>query len=150
MPTKLKKTNHRHPGGRPPKLDKDQWGQITVVLRHETIERLRAAADSKHFGNVLQDHLDRHPVPSREQYLALVEGKSLWTMGKYKGRKIPVLYARPGLSKEAKRLAREQARLAKLTPEQLRRKEIIMEVVTKAVKEHRASQMKEQHAGDVS
>src|ERR1700759_1588689 len=63
MPTKSK-NNDRRPGGRPPKPDKDQWGQITCVLRHDTIERLREGADSKHFGDFLQAHLDRYPPPT--------------------------------------------------------------------------------------
>jgi hypothetical protein len=60
----------KHSGGRPPKLDKAAWGQITCVLKNETIEALREGANSKHFGDFLQDHLDRYPPPTRHQYLS--------------------------------------------------------------------------------
>lgn len=130
MPTK--KINNRHPGGRPPKLNKDQWGQITCVLRHDTIERLREGADSKHFGEYLQAHLDRYPPPTREQYLALSEGTSYWTQVK-RGKKMPTLMAAGSLSKEAKKLAKERARREKLTPAQRKWEDSIREGVTKAI-----------------
>lgn len=137
MPTKSKITNDRHPGGRPPKLNKDEFGQITCVLRHDTIERLKAGADSKHFGEYLQHHLDRYPPPTREQYLALTQGTNYYTVVK-RGKKIPVLMAAGGLSKEAKKLAKERARREKLTPEQRAWEDSVREGVTKLVREHYA------------
>lgn len=67
---------HRPRAGRPFKVDKDQWGQVTCVLRHDTIEMLRAGAASNRFGEFLQEHLDRYPPPTREEYLALQQGRS--------------------------------------------------------------------------
>jgi hypothetical protein len=62
------------PGGRPPKINKEEYGQITCVLRLDTIERLKAGAGSKHFGEYLQAHLDRFVPPTRVQYLAICAG----------------------------------------------------------------------------
>lgn len=74
---------HRPRAGRPFKIDKDQWGQVTCILRHDTIEMLRSGADSNRFGEFLQEHLDRYPPPTREEYLKLQEGKNVtWTMVK--------------------------------------------------------------------
>jgi hypothetical protein len=54
--------------GRPLKPDRDKFGQVTCVLRHDTIERLREAATppdakelNKYFGQYLQWHLDQYP-----------------------------------------------------------------------------------------
>lgn len=133
MRTKSKlKTNDR-PGGRPPKLNKSEFGQITCVLRLDTIERLKAGAGSKHFGEFLQAWLDRHPPPTREQYLSLTNRVPYWTTVKRK--KVPTIYATSGPSKEAKKLAREQARREKLTPEQRAWEDSIKESVTRIAKE---------------
>jgi len=117
MATKVK----RHPGGRPPKFNKAEFGQITCVLRHDTIAMLRQGAASKHFGEYLQAHLDRYPPPSREEYLALTKGTPFYTTVKRK--RIPVLIAAGSLSKEAKRLQRERARREKLSPEERARED---------------------------
>ena len=55
-------------GGRPPKLDKDKWTQVTCVLRCDTVKQLKAGAGSTRFGNFLQEHLDRWPLPTRQEY----------------------------------------------------------------------------------
>lgn len=123
MPTK--KNNHR-PGGRPPKLDKEQWGQITCVLKHETIEKLRNGAGSKHFGEFLQWHLDRYPPPTRDEYLYLTEHKEVWRT--IKRRRVPVLFAPAPLwktdeerkwhlekQKEERKKARELKRFLRLS-----------------------------------
>jgi hypothetical protein len=130
MATKKKIT--RHPGGRPEKMDKDLYGTITCVLRKDTIEQLRAGSKSRFIGEYLQAHLDRHPLPTHEQYLA----SNLWTIQKYRGRKIPVLYASTGLSKEAKKVARERRRREKLTPAQRAWEDSIRKSVTRIAKEH--------------
>ncbi len=72
------KTLHRagrggkRPGsGRPAKVDKDKWVEANVRLRRDTVQRLREGAGSKLFGKFLQEHLDRNPPPSREEYLRL-------------------------------------------------------------------------------
>jgi hypothetical protein len=77
--------------GRPRKTDSDDFIQVTCVLRRETVDRLKEGADSKFFGNFLQTHLDRFPVPSHEEYLAIREGMPLFKL--IKRRKIPVLIA---------------------------------------------------------
>jgi hypothetical protein len=52
--------------GRPVKLDKDEWQQISIFLRRDTILKLRKSATrpgdplSKRFGKYLQWHLDRY------------------------------------------------------------------------------------------
>ena len=136
MPTN-KKTNDRHPRGRPQKIDKDLYGQVTCVLRLDTIERLKDGADSKHFGEYLQHHLDRYPPPSRAQYLALTQGQTqYYTM--FKRKRIPVLMAAGGLSKEAKKLAKERLRREKLSSEQRAWEDSLREGVTKIVREHYA------------
>jgi hypothetical protein len=68
---KSKRGGARPNSGRPPKADKDQWVEANVRLRRDTVERLREGAGSKLFGKFLQEHLDRHPVPSHEEYLRL-------------------------------------------------------------------------------
>jgi hypothetical protein len=56
-------------GGRPIKPDKHLFAQVTCVLRRETINQLRALSKSRRFfGEVLQDHLDRYPLPTRQEY----------------------------------------------------------------------------------
>ncbi len=57
--------------GRPPKADKDLWVEANVRLRRDTVQRLRDGAGSKLFGKFLQEHLDRNPPPTREEYLRL-------------------------------------------------------------------------------
>lgn len=89
-------TKHKHghggprPGsGRPAKTDKADWGQITCVLKKETIQALKLGAASKHFGDFLQAHLDRYPLPSREEYLAILNRVDLVI----KKRRLPVIIA---------------------------------------------------------
>jgi hypothetical protein len=58
--------------GRPPKTDRENWGRVTCILRKDTIDRLREASDNgRFFGEILQSHLDRFPIPSRSQYLSI-------------------------------------------------------------------------------
>jgi hypothetical protein len=91
------KNNNRKPthggarqnSGRPPKQDKEIWGQITCVLRHDTIEKIRAGAGSRFFGEYLQDHLDRYPPPDRATYQARLNREPL--IVKIKRRKVPVM-----------------------------------------------------------
>jgi hypothetical protein len=67
-------------GGRPPKPDRDKWGQVTCVLRHDTIERLRRSATppdakelTKYFGAYLQWHLDQYPPLDWATWQAFLE-----------------------------------------------------------------------------
>jgi hypothetical protein len=58
--------------GRPPRLDRENWGRVTCILRKDTINQLREASDNgRFFGEILQFHLDRFPLPSRAQYLSI-------------------------------------------------------------------------------
>jgi hypothetical protein len=66
--------------GRPPKPDRDKWGQVTCVLRHDTIERLRRSATppeakelTKYFGEYLQWHLDQYPPLDWATWQAFLE-----------------------------------------------------------------------------
>ena len=113
MPTKLKPTERRTVRGRPEKLDKDKWVQVTCVIRRDTVERLREGADSKHFGEYLQKHLDRYPPPTREEYLSMTEHKDFYT--DWKGKKVATIYIpprrpKPILTEEEKRAKKEAAR----------------------------------------
>lgn len=67
METKDKR-RARPKAGRKPKPNKEDWGQITCVLRLETIRALREGAGSNRFGEFLQAHLDRYPLPTKEEY----------------------------------------------------------------------------------
>jgi hypothetical protein len=58
--------------GRPPRLDRENWGRVTCILRKDTIDRLRQASDNgRFFGEILQFHLDQFPLPTRAQYLSI-------------------------------------------------------------------------------
>ena len=116
--------------GRPPKADKDKYGQITCVLRLDTIEMLRAGANSKHFGDFLQAHLDKHPLPTRGQYLAMTQGQPLYAV--WKRRRVPVIMS-SGASRAAKKLAKEEARRARLTPAERAWEDQIREGVMKVL-----------------
>lgn len=131
MATKSR-TNVRPLGGRPPKVNKDLWGQITCVLRKDTIERLKEGAGSKHFGEYLQHHLDRYPVPNREQYLSMVQNVPYYTL--VKRRKVPTLMAAGSLSREARKLQKERARWERMSPEERAWEDQIKEAVTEAMK----------------
>jgi hypothetical protein len=85
-----KKKRRSRPAGRPPKIDKDRWGQITCVLRKDTIDRIRAGVGGgKFFGEYLQAHLDRFPPPSFTEYMAFLAKRPLEL--KVRGRKTPVI-----------------------------------------------------------
>jgi hypothetical protein len=126
-----KSNNNRHPGGRPEKIDKDLYGKINCVLRLDTIAQLKSGAGSRFVGEYLQAHLDRYPLPTHEQYVS----SNVWTLEKYRGRKIPVIFAAPGLSKEARKLARERSRREKLSPEKRAWEDSIRESMTQLAKE---------------
>jgi hypothetical protein len=70
----------REGSGRPPKPDKRRkignksilqpgWAQLTVTLRQDTVDKLRAGAGSLFVGDFLQFHLDRNPLPTNDEYL---------------------------------------------------------------------------------
>lgn len=70
-PRRGKSSGHggTRPGsGRPRDPEAHLKEQVTIVLRKDTTARLREVAQSKFFGELLQWHLDRHPLPSREEY----------------------------------------------------------------------------------
>lgn len=103
---------HRDGSGRKPKENKDDYAQITVILRRETVEKLRAAGGGK-FGQFLQFHLDRHPLPTLDEYRYLRELAQLQEQAaedqqqahrrsfvrpftvRFKGRKIPAIATVP-------------------------------------------------------
>jgi hypothetical protein len=107
---------HAHGGARPnagrkPKDDADNYTQVTCVLRNDTLEKLREGANSKFFGAYLQCHLDRFPLPSHEEYLAIRDNVPLYKL--IKRRKVPVIISgqRPRAiktKKTAAQLAREK------------------------------------------
>lgn len=134
MRTKSKTNENERPlGGRPPKVNKDLWGQITCVLRKDTIQRLREGADSVHFGEFLQHHLDRYPVPNREQFLSMTQNVPYYTLVKRK--KVPTLMAAGSLSREARKLQKERARRERMSPEERNWEDEIRKAVAKSVEE---------------
>jgi hypothetical protein len=100
----MAKNNHRRPGsggarsnaGRPVKKDKTLWGKVTCVLRLDTIAKLKAGVGRKsanpQFGEYLQYCLDRHPLPSHEQFVAYKEGHAFETFAIIHGERYPVIY----------------------------------------------------------
>lgn len=90
--------------GRPRKVNPEDFVQITCVLRKDTVERLREGAGGKQkfFGHFLQFHLDRFPIPTHEEYLAMREGKQLMKL--IKRRHVPVVFG--GNVEKARRAAR--------------------------------------------
>lgn len=91
---KTKKQQHNDWGGartnsgRPQKQDKDAWGKITCTLRKDTIEKLHDGAGGRFFGEFLQAHLDRYPLPSREYYIALTTHQPIQI--KARGKRMPL------------------------------------------------------------
>jgi hypothetical protein len=76
MEQKKRRGGARPNSGRPPKDPNwaDNWGQITCVLRKDTIEKLRQGAGGKNdgkrfYGKFLQHHLDKFPLPTRQAYM---------------------------------------------------------------------------------
>ena len=66
VPRNRSRRGGRRPGaGRKPKPDKADWQQLAVVLRKQTIARLREAAGNIHVGEVLDAHLTKHPIRVR-------------------------------------------------------------------------------------
>jgi hypothetical protein len=134
-PRKHKVRTEPLPLGRPHKPDKALWGQITCVLKHETIRQLRAVAKSRHFGDVLQEHLEKYPL-SRQDYLTSAFKRA-------KKAKAPVIIVPPSAytrsdERQARRQAREEARKAKLTPEQRAWEDRIEKIAANAYAENRA------------
>ena len=101
----LARGGFRPGSGRKPRTDKTHWGQITCILKKDTIEALRAGAASKHFGEFLQFHLDRYPLPRREIYLALLRRQPI-TVRISRRRKVPVLISMGDLPTRRLRRAR--------------------------------------------
>jgi hypothetical protein len=96
MPRKSKPKKAQHGGprqnsGRPRKEDQDNYTQITCVLRNDTVAKLRAGG-GKFFGSFLQSHLDRFQLPTHEDYVAMKDGKQVFTL--IKRRRIPVITGR--------------------------------------------------------
>jgi hypothetical protein len=85
-----KRTN----SGRPKKLNPDDYVQVTCVLRKDTVEKLRAGAGGKQkfFGHFLQFHLDRFPIPTHAEYLAMRDGIPFERMLGPKRKKTPVIF----------------------------------------------------------
>lgn len=72
---KQKRRGGSRPGaGRKAKPDSEKWGYVTCSLRKETIAKARAGAASIYIGEFLQKHIDRYPLPTREEFLALENG----------------------------------------------------------------------------
>lgn len=95
-----KKRTHggsRANSGRPRKVNPEDFVQVTCVLRRDTVEKLRAGAGGKHkfFGGFLQFHLDRFPIPTHEEYIAMKERKQLEKVvgAGPRRRRIPVIFA---------------------------------------------------------
>jgi hypothetical protein len=81
--------------GRHPKIDKELWGKITCILKKETIARLHTEG-GEYFGEYLQHHLERYPLPSRAEYRALVSRQPL--VEQIGRRKVPVIISAGGIN----------------------------------------------------
>jgi hypothetical protein len=101
---------YRRNSGRPKKVNPEDYVQVTCVLRKDTVEKLRAGAGGKQkfFGSFLQFHLDRYPIPSHEEYLAMREGKQLMRLGP-KRQKIPVIFGGNLRQARRPRIVKERA-----------------------------------------
>jgi hypothetical protein len=100
----MRKRRKPKPAGRPPKVDKELWSQITCVLRKDTIQRLKdGVGGHKFFGQFLQDHLDRFPPPTFEQYQAYRTNRPL--MITLRGRRVPTVIS-AGAGNRVKRVPR--------------------------------------------
>jgi hypothetical protein len=101
----------RRNSGRPKKVNPDNYVQVTCVLRKDTVEQLRAGAGGKQkfFGAFLQFHLDRFPLPTHEEYVAMRDNLPMTKTLGPKRRNIPVVFA--GNLKQARhpRIAKERA-----------------------------------------
>jgi hypothetical protein len=81
--------------GRHPKIDKELWGKITCILKKETIKRLHTEG-GEYFGEYLQHHLERYPLPSRAEYRALISRQPL--IEQIGRRKVPVIISAGGIN----------------------------------------------------
>lgn len=106
--------------GRPRKLNPEDFVQVTCVLRRDTVEQLKAGAGGKHkfFGSFLQFHLDRYPIPTHDEYLAMKDGKQSFAV--VARRKTPVIFG--GKLGAARRAASRPARKKHTEAEVVRRK----------------------------
>jgi hypothetical protein len=108
----MEQKSTRRGGARPnsgrPRKDPNIWGQVTCVLRRDTIQKLKdgCGGASKHFGQFLQDHLDEFPLPSRELYLHKQEIKAI----RAKAKLAPDYHERMRRVRESERLIRELKR----------------------------------------
>jgi hypothetical protein len=84
-------------GRKPWKDDRQEWGRLYCTIKLATINALREAAASTAVGELLQWHLDRHPIPTRQQYLDIVHG--VQPAAQIKKRKTPVLVTQGGYGK---------------------------------------------------
>jgi hypothetical protein len=78
--------------GRPKKPNPEDYIQVTCVLRRDTVEKLKEGAGGKQkfFGGFLQFHLDRFPIPTHEEYMAMRNRKPSFAV--VARRRTPVIY----------------------------------------------------------
>jgi hypothetical protein len=102
------------PRGKLRKSTDSNYVQVTTLLRKDTLAQLRAATGGgqRFFGEVLQWQLDRCPIPTHEEYLAIKNRKPVLGPAR---RKIPVVYAN---SKPPRKIRDEN--LADLPPQEKR------------------------------
>lgn len=77
--------------GRKPNLERQaEWGRVNCILKLKTIQALRDGAGAKNFGEFLQWHLERHPLPTHEVYQNILANRPI--IEKIRGRKMQVIY----------------------------------------------------------
>jgi len=86
---------------------------VTVSLRRNTVAALKAGAGNAKFGQFLQDHLDRYPPPSRNEYLARITNTEYLSMGPLNFRKEVNKFLRRQKELEQKKLEARRRRMAK-------------------------------------
>jgi hypothetical protein len=99
MKTNQKKSGRggARPGsGRHPNPDKAGWVKITCLLKRETVETLHREGGN-YFGQYLQHHLERYPLPTKEEYEALRARVPF--VRPFGRRKVPVIMSAGGISK---------------------------------------------------
>jgi hypothetical protein len=110
------------------------WGKVTCVLRLDTIAQLKAGVGSNaknpQFGQFLQRHLDRYPLPTYEQDQALLKKTPI--IMTVKRRRTPVLVsAGPGPVPKRRPLSESALALRKML------EEIRQESAQRLVNDHR-------------
>lgn len=90
-----------------------EWTQLTVTLRRDTVERLRAGAGKLFVGDFLQFHLDYYPILSHEEYQRYKDAPWKLVTAKFV---TPLKGAKPVLTPEQRQRAWARKAYDRLSP----------------------------------